>query len=497
MKNGGGGKMKKKDRILVENYQLSEGDKTILELAQLNDEIQKLRQKLDLGETDLHAANAEIRIQITEQLRYSAELLSKNKERIAVAEMELATTIELKKSRKELELQRDKVAFRTILEAKNLESKMKDVQFYQVLENIGFAILIHQDGVILYANNTALDYFKASQPGDLLNTPLALRFYGDYYRKIQQQINHLEGPRPVSMPLEVKCVRLDAALFDVEVVSSYTFHNGKPAIISRLLDIADRVLRSKAILEKNEEVNKLIIARDKFFAIIAHDLRGPLGGFMALTEILADSTYELPDGEKKQMIAEMSLAARNTFNLLESLLEWAKMDLNLVDFNPVPINLHSLCFKTKSIMEESAKAKFIEFQLDIPEEIQVYADQDMLQSIFRNLYSNAIKFTPDQGKVFVYCKPLKQRKIEIFVEDTGIGMPEHFRENLFILTSKNKRLGTKGEKSTGLGLHLCKQFIEKNGGEFKVNSIENKGSTFSFTLPLANKKQQAIVSNCL
>ena len=307
--------MKKKDRILDENHQLSEGDKTILELAQLNDEIQKLRQNLDFSEDDSHAANAEIRIQITELLGYSSELLSKNKERIKLAEMELATTIELKKSRKELELQRDSVAFRTILGAKNLESKMKEVQLFQVLENIGVAILIHQDGVILYANNTALDYFKASQPGDLLNTPLALRFYGDYYRKIQQQINHLESTRPVSMPLDVKCVRLDAALFDVEVVSGYALHNGKPAIISRLLDIADRVLRSKAILEKNEEVNKLIVARDKFFAIIAHDLRGPLGGFMALTEILADSTYELPDCEKKQMIAEMSLAARNTFNL--------------------------------------------------------------------------------------------------------------------------------------------------------------------------------------
>jgi len=485
MKNGGG-KMKKKDRILDENHQLPKGDKTILELGQLNDEIQKLRQILDLSEDALHAANAEIRIQIAELLSSSSELLNKNKERIKLAEMELATTIKLKKSRKEFELQQDTVAFRTILEAKNLDSKMKEVQLFQVLEIIGVAILIHQDGVILYANNATLDYFKASQPGDLLNTPLALRFYGDYYRKIQQQINHLEPTRPVSMPLDVKCVRLSGEIFDVEVVNSFTIYKNKPAIITRLVETADRKLRWLA--DKSEEVNKLIAARDKFFAIIAHDLRGPLGGFMALTEILADSAYELPEDEKKKMILEMSIAARNTFELLESLLEWAKMDFNQGEFNPSFINVQSLCVSAFTILEECVKAKSLEFKIDIPADIKVYADQNMLQSIFRNLISNAIKFTPEYGKVSVYCKSINHNKIEIFVEDTGIGMSNKIRENLFDLTSKVKRLGTNGEKSTGLGIHLCKQFIEKNGGEFNVKSVENQGSIFSFTLPKAHSK---------
>jgi PAS domain S-box-containing protein len=477
----GGGKMKNKVESMSAGRSVSDKINDDLKLKNLVADIERLSDLLQETEQELVVSNAELRLQVAERLKQSGELLQINKQLIAQTEIDLKRTIELKATRETLELQQDKIRYVTVLKAKNLAIKIKELKFHELLENIGFAILIHHRGVITYVNNYALEVFHGLQVNDLKGNLISSLFHGDDKQALQQQFNQVATATLVTNTIDVRCVRLSGEIFDVEVMNSFTIYKNKPAIITRLVETADRKLRWLA--DKSEEVNKLIAARDKFFAIIAHDLRGPLGGFMALTEILADSTYELPEDEKKKMIFEMSLAARNTFELLESLLEWAKMDLNQGEFNPSFINVQSLCVSAFTILEECVKAKSLEFKIDIPADIKVYADQNMLQSIFRNLISNAIKFTPEYGKVSVYCKSINHNKIEILIEDTGIGMSDQLRDNLFILTSRSRRLGTNGEKSTGLGLHLCKQFIEKHGGEFKVKSIENQGSIFSFTLP--------------
>ena len=480
--------MKTEEEILPTGKDLLSIEDAALTKHLLEHEVERLSELLHETEQKLLVSHKEIRHQAAERLKLSAELLLINKERTAQAEIDLQHLADLTTSKETVELQRDKIMYMTVLAAKNLESKMLELKYYHVLDNIGFAILIHQDGSIVYSNRIAIEVFKGSQANDLQGNPISSRFHKDYQQVLQQRFTELVEKALFSSAIDVKCIRLNGEIFEAEVQNSFTIYKDKPAIITQLIETTARKLRRKAIADKSEDVHKLIVARDKFFAIIAHDLRGPLGGFMALAEVLADSTYELPEEEKRQMIAEMVVSSRNTFNLLESLLEWAKMDLNLVDFNPSVLNVQYLCLNTYSILEESVKAKSLEFKIDIPEDIMVYADPDMLQSIFRNLISNAIKFTHDNGCVSLYCKQVNSNKIEIFVEDTGIGMSNKICENLFDLTSKVKRLGTNGEKSTGLGIHLCKQFIEKNGGEFNVKSIENQGSIFSFTLPKAHSK---------
>ncbi len=182
----------------------------------------------------------------------------------------------------------------------------------------------------------------------------------------------------------------------------------------------------------------------------------------------------------------MKNSASKLYGLLENLLEWAKLRQDLLPFNPKIVQLHPLVNESLETITESAANKEIEITNTIPGNTSLLADPRMLQSVIRNLVTNAVKFTPKGGKITLSAKTATDKSVEISVKDTGIGMNPDMVKNLFQLDQQPKRIGTEGEPSSGLGLILCKEFIEKHGGKLLVESAVGIGSTFSFTIPYDN-----------
>jgi len=250
-----------------------------------------------------------------------------------------------------------------------------------------------------------------------------------------------------------------------------------------LRDVTERKLAEDEVRLKNEELQKSNAEKDKFFSIIAHDLRSPFNGFLGLTQIMAEDLPSLTMAEVQELAISMKNSATNLYSLLENLLKWSQIQKGSIPFSPEVIQLRSMMDECIAIAFEPAKNKGIELSCTIPEGIEVFADINMLQTVIRNLVSNALKFTPKGGKVDVSAKSIKDNGIEISIHDNGIGMSQTMVNNLFRLDVRTNRKGTDDEPSTGLGLLLCKEFVDKHGGKIRVESEEGKGSTFYFTMP--------------
>jgi two-component system, sensor histidine kinase and response regulator len=255
---------------------------------------------------------------------------------------------------------------------------------------------------------------------------------------------------------------------------------------NELEQLNDALHKSKETIKADAtRLEKLNAEKDRFFSIIAHDLRGPFAGCIGLTEILATSVESMSNEDIAEYAQTLNETASQINKLLENLLEWARMQMGLVGYNPINEVFVEMIANTISLYEKAANEKKIHFQLQLPNNLQVYADTNMVNSIMRNLLSNAVKFTHPKGSINIVAQPLGNEMIEIQVSDTGIGIPEDLKSKLFRLDQKVSRPGTSGEESTGLGLLLCRDFVQKSGGTFSLESKEGQGSTFKFTLPLA------------
>ena len=247
-------------------------------------------------------------------------------------------------------------------------------------------------------------------------------------------------------------------------------------------DITKNKLAEEEIKLKNELLQIVNSEKDKFFSILAHDLRGPLSAFVSATQIIAEEIQTMGIEEIREITLSMKTSATNIYSLLENLLEWSRLRRGVMDFIPEKINLKKKIEECVAVLSESARKKGIEILISIPEVIDVLADSHMFDTVIRNLISNAIKFTPVGGKVTLTAGYIEDHTVEIKISDSGIGMTPELKDKLFLLNEKTSRKGTEGEPSTGLGLLLCKEFIEKHNGKIRVESEVGKGSTFSFTI---------------
>ncbi len=248
-------------------------------------------------------------------------------------------------------------------------------------------------------------------------------------------------------------------------------------------DITQKKEREEEIRRKNEELSRLNAEKDKFFSIISHDLRNPFNGFLGLTNLLLDEFSALSESEIKQYITDLNQSAGTLYLLLEDLLAWARIQQGLMPFSPVPLELKPVAGKSLAILSETARLKKVTVENSIPDGLIASADQNMLQAVFSNLITNAVKFTPQSGKVTLSAETW-ENEVTVSVKDTGIGMSEKVSSGLFSLSGTAGRTGTDGEPGTGLGLILCREFIEKHNGKIWVESREGHGSNFKFTLPV-------------
>ena len=249
-------------------------------------------------------------------------------------------------------------------------------------------------------------------------------------------------------------------------------------------DITERIRTEEEIKRKNEDLLRINAEKDKFFSIIAHDLKGPFNGFLGLTQVMAEQLPNLTVAEVQKIAVSMSNSAKNLYHLLENLLEWSQIQKGAFPFKPEGFQLGTVVRNSIDMILESAKLKNIEISHHVADGLLAVADMNMIQTVIRNLAFNAIKFTPKGGKITLLVKTTSDNNFEISIQDTGIGMSQNMIENLFRIDVQTNRRGTEGEPSTGLGLLLCKEFTEKNGGKIWVESAEGVGSTFYFTLPI-------------
>jgi two-component system, sensor histidine kinase and response regulator len=248
-------------------------------------------------------------------------------------------------------------------------------------------------------------------------------------------------------------------------------------------DITERKLTEKKLQEQTELLHKLNSAKDKFFTIIAHDLKGPFNSILGLTELLLAEYNEISEEERLNYITLLYNSSNSTYKLLENLLEWARLQRGHIEIQREDLNLIDLVNQSIEPSLPNAAQKEITVITNIENHISVKADDNSIKTIIRNLFNNAIKYTPNGG--FVEFNAFHTGNcVEVSISDTGIGMSPNTISKLFKIEESHSRLGTNNESGTGLGLILCKDIITKNNGKIWVESEPGKGSVFKFSIPV-------------
>jgi len=251
----------------------------------------------------------------------------------------------------------------------------------------------------------------------------------------------------------------------------------------QLRELLARVTTHLKIQAQAAELTKLNANKDRFFSIIAHDLRGPFMPLMTNLELLGDLADTLTPQEIRDMSGSSLRSAQKVHQLLENLLQWAQLQMGGLKYNPTTFNLYPLAQKSLEVFHQVAQTKAITLVNHTPPNITIYADINMLDAIIRNLINNALKFTHNGGQVSLSATVQPEsHKVEIVIADTGVGISPADQQKLFRLEVNHITLGTAQEKGTGLGLIVCKEMIGMHGGKIRVESEVGQGTTVRFTV---------------
>ncbi len=236
--------------------------------------------------------------------------------------------------------------------------------------------------------------------------------------------------------------------------------------------------KAEQLEEQTQQLTELNSLKNKLFSVISHDLKTPMYALRNLFQNVQE--YDLPAEEIKNLLPDVVNELNYTTGLMENLLQWAKSQMTSNSVKPQKLDIYGIISEVTNLLTIQAEAKGVKLESTLDQPLHIYADKDMVDLVLRNLISNAIKFTPENGRIAITVQE-KRSFIEVCVIDNGVGMNQETLDKLFneYYTSR----GTSNESGTGLGLILCKEFLAKNGGQMKVESQEGKGSTFSFTLP--------------
>lgn len=233
---------------------------------------------------------------------------------------------------------------------------------------------------------------------------------------------------------------------------------------------------------KNKMLEQLNANKDRFFSIIAHDLKAPFQGILGFSELLETDLEDMTPAEIRNIAGYLHDTAESAYKLLDNLLQWAMVESGQMRFSPKCLLVETIFDLVEGNLSGAARHKGVDLQLACPRDLRVYADENMLRSIIRNLVANAVKFTPEGGRVLVQAMQ-QHDQIVIRVEDTGVGMSDAQIAKLFRIESSNSTRGTSGETGTGLGLMLCHQFVERHQGRIEVSSVAAQGTCFQVFLP--------------
>lgn len=350
------------------------------------------------------------------------------------------------------------------------------------LSPVGMTLIDLESGAILEYNQAFLAStgYSAEETKTLNYSHFTPK---EFVPVIRQQVEIMlrEG---IYGPIEIERIRKDGQRIPVLLNGLLVEDDqGRQMVWSYQQDISEMKRREQRISELNEELKAINEQKDQLFSIISHDLRGSVGNTDLLLDFLLKAGTNF-QGEIQELIQNARQSSAIAKSLLEDLLLWARSQMNTIDFKPLRLSLQPIVAQVFASLEAQAGFKHLHLVSDIPAGIAVNADKEMLKVILRNLVSNAIKFSYPEGTIKVMANE-KAGMVYISVQDEGMGIAP---ENLRRLFDNNKHLttqGTRGEKGSGVGLNLCKEFIKKHGGEITAVSQLKKGTTFTFSLPEA------------
>ncbi|HSW56236.1 MAG TPA: PAS domain S-box protein [Ignavibacteriaceae bacterium] len=365
-----------------------------------------------------------------------------------------------------------------------VELQKSEEKFRNVFEGsgIGMAIL-SLDGQFTKVNSVFCEMLRYKEQELIFANFRDITHPGDIEKSIGLVKDLLTGEVSESSLIEKRYITKEGeiiwALTSVSLMADF---ETKPLyFIVQVQDITKRKRNEEQVIKYAEELKNLNASKDKFFSIISHDLRSPFNSLLGLTEFLTHSYDEMNPSDIKNSILNIYNSAQQVYNLILNLLEWSMLQSGRLKVEKSIINLAELGMEIMNLYKESANNKRLDLVNNMNDSILIYADKYMIDTIVRNFVSNSIKFTNPGGKIIIKGM-INGDNAEVSVTDTGIGINPEDQKNLFRIDEQTRRDGTANEKGTGLGLILCKEFIEKNNGVLWVESEEGKGSRFSFTV---------------
>lgn len=386
-----------------------------------------------------------------------------------------------RKSNKDVQIQ---TAAIDITQSKIMQRALKENEskYRTLFENANDAIFLMDtsNGIIFDANPKALELLKI-RLNELKNMHLSQIFPEDKAMDYAKLINDKHKTN-ANFLAEMEIVRSDGKIIPVEVSSTVFMNNLKVFSMGIYRDISERKAAEERITRYLSQLKESNATKDKFFSIIAHDLKNPFNYLLSTTELLAKNYDDMEDSKIKNNISSLHDSTKQIYNLLENLLQWSRAQRGQLKYEPMEIDFYEITYNTVILLNKNAKKKDITIDINLAPDLVINADYKMLMTIVRNLISNAIKFSHSGGKILVSGYML-DNALQFTVEDSGIGMSDEISKNLFKIDKSISRIGTDNEEGTGLGLILCKEFVDKHNGSIEIDSKPDKGTSIKVILP--------------
>lgn len=383
--------------------------------------------------------------------------------------------------------------------AEYVTTSPEEVSFRQLIDCFSDPVyVLSPEGIIMEVNKGAYKYYGYEREELIGQTPMLLSAEGKNDNVLIQQML-IQAFQGESQKFEWWGQRKNGEIFPKEVMFNKSHYYGRDVVIAIGRDLTESKKVEEELLRYNKELKESNVSKDKFFGILAHDLKNPFQGLLGFLDLLYEDLDELSNAQIKEYLSNVRNASYQTYALLENLLEWSRIQSGKMPFTPSVFNIRDEISSVITILDSNATQKGIKLYNEADPEIMVEADRNMIHSVLQNLITNSIKFSNSKGKVIIRSRvpqtdlqaesttePGDRKWLEVSISDNGIGIPEEILPRLFKLNGQYSQAGTANEPGTGLGLVLCHEMVEKNGGRIWAESIAGQGTTFIFTVPLGN-----------